>query len=56
MKDLFLLFWAVMIFGSVAWYGFLVFYIGIKGGREILIMTRTLRQRDGKKQENPPTE
>jgi len=30
-----LLFWTVMIFASIFWYGFLLFYIGIKGGREI---------------------
>jgi hypothetical protein len=31
----FLLFWTVMIFASIFWYGFLLFYIGFKGGREI---------------------
>ena len=42
---IFILFWAVMIFASIAWYGFLIFYIGIKGGLEILRMTRTLGER-----------
>ena len=26
--------WTILIFASVAWYGFLLFYIGAKGGRE----------------------
>lgn len=42
MKDPFVLFWAALLFGSIAWYGFLVFYIGIKAGREIRDMTRVL--------------
>jgi hypothetical protein len=48
----FVIFWTVMIFGSIAWYGFLVFYVGYKGGREIRTMTRTFDQRDeGQKKE-----
>lgn len=39
---LFLIFWTLMIFLSIAWYGFLLFYVGFKGGREILELTRTL--------------
>jgi len=35
MDHLFLLFWTLMIFASIFWYGFLLFYIGAKGGREI---------------------
>ena len=42
----FVIFWTVMIFGSIAWYGFLVFYVGYKGGREIRTMTRTFDKRD----------
>jgi hypothetical protein len=42
MKDPFVLFWAVLILGSVAWYGFLVFYVGFKAGREIRQMIKTL--------------
>ena len=40
MSNLGALFWAVMIFGSIFWYGFLVFYIGYFAGREILQMTK----------------
>jgi hypothetical protein len=46
MTALFVIFWTVMIFASIAWYGFLVFYVGYKGGREIRTMTRTFDQRD----------
>jgi len=42
MKDPFVLFWAALIFSSIFWYGFLVFYIGIKAGREIRDMTKAL--------------
>ena len=42
----FVIFWTVMIFGSIAWYGFLIFYVGFKGGREIRTMTRKLDRRD----------
>ena len=45
MNDPFLIFWAGLIFGSIAWYAFLVFYVGIKAGREIGVMTDTLKNR-----------
>ena len=45
MIDLFVAFWTVMIFASIAWYGFLLFYVGFKGGREIRALTKTLDQR-----------
>ncbi len=51
MMDLFLIFWTVMIFASIAWYGFLVFYVGIKGGREIIVMTKAFEQRDASKRD-----
>lgn len=40
------IFWAVLIFASIAWYGFLVFYIGAKAGREIKELTRTLEKKE----------
>jgi hypothetical protein len=40
--SVFLIFWTLLIFLSIAWYGFLLFYVGFKGGREILELTRTL--------------
>jgi hypothetical protein len=45
MMDLFVVFWTLMIFTSIAWYGFLLFYVGVKGGREIIVMTKTLDER-----------
>ena len=46
MIDLFVVFWTMMIFFSIAWYGFLLFYVGFKGGKEIRTLTKTLEQRD----------
>ena len=42
MNPLLVIFWAVLIFTSILWYGFLVFYVGWKAGREIKVMTDTL--------------
>jgi hypothetical protein len=46
MNTPFVIFWTVMIFASIAWYGFLIFYVGFKGGREIIELTKTLDQRN----------
>jgi len=51
MNNLFLWFWAVMIFASIAWYGFLVFYIGAKGGKEIRTMTNNLAEKANRSSE-----
>jgi len=45
MNSFFVIFWAVLIFASIAWYGFLVFYVGIKAGREIRELTDTLSKK-----------
>jgi|GEM_PF-675805 hypothetical protein len=42
MKDPLVIFWTVLLFGSIAWYGFLVFYIGIKAGGEIRTLIKDL--------------
>ena len=42
MKDPYIIFWEVLLFGSIAWYGFLVFYIGFKAGREIKTLIKDL--------------
>ncbi|MEY4939765.1 MAG: hypothetical protein RIQ93_1500 [Verrucomicrobiota bacterium] len=42
MKDPFVIVWTLLIFASIFWYGFLVFYVGNKAGKEILQMTKTL--------------
>ena len=46
MMSFFAVFWTVMIFSSIAWYGFLIFFVGYKGGREIRAMTRAFEKRD----------
>jgi len=46
MIDIFALFWTVMIFCSIYWYGFLLFYVGYKGARDIRALTRTLSERN----------
>jgi len=50
MMDLFLVFWALMIFSSICWYAFLVFYVGAKGGKEIKVMTQALTSRNRQKE------
>ncbi|MBK1882009.1 hypothetical protein JIN85_06255 [Luteolibacter pohnpeiensis] len=42
MSDPFVLFWMLLAAASILWYAFLVFYVGIKAGKEILIMRKTL--------------
>jgi hypothetical protein len=46
MNSILVIFWAALIFGSIAWYGYLVFYIGLKAGREILKLAKTLARRE----------
>jgi hypothetical protein len=46
MNSPFVIFWAVLIAASIAWYGYLVFYIGFKAGREIRALTKTLSRRE----------
>jgi hypothetical protein len=43
MKDPLVVFWMVLVVSSILWYGFLVFYIGIKAGRELLAMIKVLK-------------
>jgi hypothetical protein len=46
MDSFWLWFWTAMIFSSIAWYGFLVFFIGFKGGKEIKTMVKGFEERD----------
>jgi hypothetical protein len=45
MNEIFIWFWTILIFASIVWYGFLVFYIGAKGGSELKAMIKTLDER-----------
>ena len=38
------LFWAAMIFSSIAWYAILLFFVGFRGGREVLQMAAALKK------------
>ena len=40
MNSALVIFWSVLLFASIAWYAYLIFYIGIKAGREIGELTR----------------
>jgi hypothetical protein len=42
MIELFVIFWTLVIFFSITWYGVLLFYVGVKGGKEIRLMTKNL--------------
>ncbi len=42
MKDPYVIVWAVLLFTSIAWYGFLVFYIGSKAGKELKELIKDL--------------
>mgnify|MGYP000918381441 FL=1 len=48
MNNGFVWFWTAMIFASIGWYAFLLFYVGGKGGREIVQMARALAKRNKK--------
>ncbi len=52
MNNAFLLLWTVLIIASVFWYGFLVFYVGIKAGKEIGQLVRSLENRP---RQEPPS-
>jgi hypothetical protein len=38
--------WTLLTIVSIGWYALLLFYIGYKGGKEIIEMTRELRKRN----------
>ena len=44
MNTFWIIFWALLIFTSIFWYGFLVFYVGAKAGREIREMIKKLAE------------
>ena len=46
MDTFFIIFWVVVILASIAWYGGLVFYVGIKAGRDIRDMIKSLSKND----------
>lgn len=48
--------WTILVFSSIAWYAFLLFYIGYKGGVEIRQMTKDLGERNDAAAQNKPDE
>jgi hypothetical protein len=46
--DPFVVFWTFMILTSIFWYGFLIFYVGVKAGKEIKELTQALTRRSEK--------
>ena len=45
MNGFFVWFWTAIVFLSIVWYAVMLFYVGIKGGYEIVQMTRNLSKR-----------
>ena len=50
---LFLGFWTVMIFASILWYGFLLFYVGYLGAKDIIAMAGRFSGRGEEEAETP---
>lgn len=44
----FIIFWTVLIAASIAWYAFLVLYVGLKAGREIRALMVELSKRNSR--------
>ncbi len=57
MRDPYIIGWSILLFTSIAWYAFLVFYIGIKAGKELLTLIKHLaaRQTDDSKKRRDQT-
>ena len=53
MSEFYAWFWAAMIFLSVAWYAVLLFYVGFRGGREIVEMADSLSRRQDARESQP---
>ena len=45
MRFLLAWFWMCLILASILWYAFLLFYVGIKGGTEIISLGKNLSRR-----------
>ncbi|MEW6358536.1 MAG: hypothetical protein AB1696_19535 [Planctomycetota bacterium] len=47
-------FWHLVVLSSIAWYGFLVFYVGYRGFFDIIDMARALNQHHAANQDEKP--
>ncbi len=54
MPDPFAWFWMLMILASILWYTVLLGWLGVRGGREIVRMTRLLGARPREDAASPP--
>lgn len=54
MNNPFIIFWAVLLFASILWYGFLVVFIGIRAGRELRTLIRDLTAAQAKAADAEP--
>ncbi len=53
MDEVFKWFWTAMVFASIAWYAYLLFHVGIRGGLDILRMVRALSGPGAEEQNKP---
>jgi hypothetical protein len=44
LDKVFLGFWTTMVFASIAWYAYLLFHVGVRGGFDIIRMMRALAE------------
>jgi hypothetical protein len=56
MPTLLVWFWTAIVLLSIAWYAILLFYVGAKGGREIVQMTRDLSKNADNRRNKPTPE
>ena len=47
-------FWTILVFASIAWYAYLLFHVGIKGGWDIVRMIRALSGQPAKPEASGP--
>ena len=50
MPTLYIWFWTATVFLAIAWYAIMLLYVGVKGGRELVQMTRDLSKKAGDEQ------
>lgn len=53
MLNIWLWFWTAMIFLSILWYAVLLFYVGVRGGSEIVQLTQNLTRRTEENNDAP---
>ena len=54
MSNPYVWFWAAMVFASLAWYSYLLFHVGWKGGWDIVELARELSRRAAEDENDEP--